>query len=198
MMGKQMAFYIDQEHCSGCCTCQTACKDKNNLAPGQLFRSVSEFAGGGYRQIGGAVYQEVFAYWVPMSCNHCQDPLCVSKCPVQAIYKREEDGIVMINAELCIGCRICVRNCPYGAPNYNPITRKAEKCEMCQDQLAAGKQPVCVNSCPLRLIECGPLEELQAKHGTVNQIEGLPDAQLTRPSLVISPHRSAIRNERHS
>lgn len=192
-MSKQLGFYVEQGHCVGCKTCQIACKDKNDLEVGQLFRKVHEFADGGFQQDGGAVTHNVRAYWLSLSCNHCQDAPCVKNCPTGAMQKRPEDGIVFIDQERCIGCRYCVMSCPYGAPQYNPKKGKTGKCDFCKDLLAAGKQPACVASCPLRALGFGQLDELREKHGKTDQVRGMPGPERTKPSLVITPHRDAIK-----
>ncbi|HHY60255.1 MAG TPA: dimethylsulfoxide reductase subunit B [Clostridia bacterium] len=189
---KQLAFYLNQQRCTGCFTCQIACKDKNDLPLGQLFRRVHEVAGGGYTESGGAFRHNVYAYWISLSCNHCQEPLCVKNCPTGAMQKREEDGIVFVDQNRCIGCRYCTWSCPYGAPEYNPEKGKTGKCDFCQDLLERGEPPACVAACPMRALDFGTLEELAQKYGGVNQIKGLPDPGFTKPSLLITPHRDAI------
>jgi anaerobic dimethyl sulfoxide reductase subunit B len=191
-MMKQLAFYFEQKYCSGCCTCQIACKDKNDLKAGQLFRKVYEVAGGGFQQDGTAIIQDVYAFWLSISCNHCVKPACVAKCPTGALTKRSEDGIVDIDPEKCIGCRLCISSCPYQALVYDSEIGKACKCDFCRDLLAAGKPPACVAACPMRALSYGVLDELQKKAGTVNQTLGMPDAATTDPSLVILPHRHAL------
>lgn len=192
MGNKQLGFYLNQERCNGCLTCQIACKDKNDLPLGQLFRRVHEVAGGGYTEIDHTFKANVFAYWISMSCNHCQDPLCVKNCPTGAMQKREEDGIVFVDQNKCIGCRYCTWSCPYSAPEYNPDKGKTGKCDFCKDLLEQGEQPACVAACPMRALDFGTMEELQAKYGGVDRIRGLPEPDTTKPSLLINPHRDAI------
>lgn len=191
-MVKQWAFYFEQKHCSGCCTCQIACKDKNNLKAGQLFRKVHEFSGGGYWQEGAAIIQAVYAFWLSLSCNHCANPACVENCPTGALKKCAEDGIVDIDQEKCIGCKRCVKSCPYGSLQVDHDTEKVRKCDFCRDLLAQGKSPACVAACPMRALDYGQLDELRKKYGTVNQIRNMPSSTITEPSLVIAPHRRAL------
>lgn len=190
-MSGQRGFYLRQDRCIGCFTCQIACKDTNDLDVGQCFRKVHEFAGGGYSKTDKGFTNNVYAYWLSMSCNHCQEPLCVKNCPTGAMQKRPEDGIVFIDQTKCVGCRYCIMSCPYGAPQYNPKTGKTGKCDMCKFLLDKGEQPVCVSACPMRVLEAGNVEELQQKYQGVQQIKGMPEPK-TKPSFVITPHRDAV------
>lgn len=194
-MLEQLGFYLRQDRCIGCFTCQIACKDKNDLAVGQNFRRVYEFAGGSYRQTGEGLVNDVYAYWLSMSCNHCAEPICIKHCPTGAMQKRSSDGIVFIDQTKCIGCRTCSRVCPYDAPQFNPGTGKTGKCDMCKDLLAKGEKPVCVTSCPMRVLDYGTVDELKKIYQGVDQIKGMPEPN-TKPSLVITPHRSAVMNSR--
>lgn len=187
---KQLGFYIDSARCSGCKACQVACKDKNNLDVGRRFRRVYEMTGGGYsRNKNGALINNVFAYTLSISCNHCKDPICVRNCPTTAMHKREGDGIVMVNTDKCVGCGACAWSCPYGAPQMNPETKQMSKCDFCIDLQQKGEQPVCVSTCPLGAIQFGPIEELRAKYGSLDYVTGLPDPSITHPNLVINPHQ---------
>lgn len=186
---KQLGFYIDAAKCTGCKTCVVACKDAHDLPVGMNLRKVIEYAGGGWRQnrMTGAWHQDVFAYYLSIACNHCEDPACVKVCPTKAHHKRDTDGLVVIDTKKCVGCGLCAKACPYGAPVLNPATRKMSKCDACADRLDHGLQPICVESCPQRAIEFGPIDELRKKYGDRATIAPLPDANLTKPSLVIRP-----------
>ena len=83
---------------------------------------------------------------VPRLCNHCEKPACVPVCPVGATFKRE-DGLVLINADTCIGCGFCVQACPYDARFLNHETHTADKCTFCAHRIAAGLLPACVETC---------------------------------------------------
>ncbi|MCU0952217.1 MAG: dimethylsulfoxide reductase subunit B [Burkholderiaceae bacterium] len=189
----QLGFFVDVAKCTGCKTCQVACKDKNGLPVGINFRRVTEYAGGNWKQVDGAWQQDVFAYYTSISCNHCADPACVKVCPTGAHAKRKEDGLVLINAEECIGCKRCAKACPYGAPQYDAAAKKMVKCNACVDRLAQGQQPSCVDACPQRAIEFGELEALRRKHGKLAGIAPLPDPKVTKPSLVLRAPRTARR-----
>lgn len=183
----QLGFYIDITKCTGCKTCVVACKDKNDLEPGRNFRTVHAYEEGTWRQdrATGAWHQNVLAYHVPVSCNHCSDPACVKICPTKAHHKREEDGLVLIDREKCVGCGMCAKACPYGAPVLDAKARKMTKCDACFDRLQKGLLPICVESCPQRAIEFGEIDALREKYGDRATIAPLPDAAKTRPNLVV-------------
>lgn len=190
-MAKQYGFYVDQQNCIGCFTCQIACKDKNDLADGLRWRKVFEFQGGACLEENGVFRSNVYAYWMPLACNHCEKPKCVENCPTGAMYKREEDGIVLVDESKCIGCGYCTWSCPYEAPSV--VGKTASKCNFCVDLQAQGKNPACVDACIMRVLHFGPLDDLQKKYGKTAEVKGLPSADITKPSLVITPHKSAIK-----
>ncbi len=151
-------FTFDATACSGCKACQVACKDKNQLPLGVLWRRVYEVSGGEWKREGGAWSQTVFAYNLSLACNHCQHPKCAGVCPTDA-YTVREDGIVLLDPSRCMGCGYCAWACPYGAPQYNSVTGTMTKCDFCHDNLDAGLAPACVAACPLRVLdyaECKP------------------------------------------
>ena len=167
-------------------------RSKNNLEVGRLFRRVLEVSGGDWVQHGNTWENNAFAYMVSMGCNHCENPLCVDVCPTGASIKRS-DGIVYIDQDKCIGCRYCEWACPYGARQFNVATGTMTKCDFCADQLAVGLPPACVGSCPMRALDFGDLNELQARYGTTAAVYPLPSPSLTQPSIVIKAHPDARR-----
>lgn len=191
-MPKQLGFFIDQNYCTGCKACQIACQDKNDLADGVRWRRVAEYTGGGWTERDGTFDSSVYTYYTSVSCNHCADPICVKVCPTAAMAKGE-NGIVTIDRDKCVGCRYCEWACPYGAPQFDSKAGVMTKCNFCVDELAQGKEPTCVAACPSRVLQYGDLDELRAKHGNVVNVEPLPDPSITRPSLVVAPHRHAQR-----
>lgn len=186
-MKKQLGFYFDVTKCTGCKTCVVACKDAKNLPVGRNFREVTEVVEGTWKpEDNGAWRQDISAFYLSLSCNHCADPACVKVCPTKAHFKRESDGLVLIDQEKCIGCGMCARACPYGAPKLDEKIRKMTKCDACVARLDKGQMPVCVESCPQRALEFGDIEELRRRHGTLAQIGPMPDPAKTKPSLVIT------------
>ncbi len=97
------AFLLDVSACTGCKACQVACKDKNQLPLGVLWRRVYEVSGGGWKQEGEAWTNTVFAYNLSLSCNHCEHPKCAGVCPTDA-YVVRDDGIVVLDSSKCMGC----------------------------------------------------------------------------------------------
>lgn len=182
----QYGFYIDLVKCTGCKTCVIACKDAHSLPVGTNYRKVIEFVEGDWKKdASGAWVQDVSGYYVPIACNECADPACVKICPTKAHFKRESDGLVLIDEKKCIGCGACAQACPYGAPVLDETAHKMHKCDACADRLAQGLLPICVEACPQRAIEFGEISELRKKYGENADTAPLPSSNTTKPSLVI-------------
>ncbi|MFN8218302.1 MAG: nitrate reductase subunit beta [Solirubrobacterales bacterium] len=98
-----------------------------------------------------AEYEQVFMMYLPRICEHCLNPACVASCPSGAMYKREEDGIVLVDQEACRGWRMCVSGCPYKKVYFNHVTGKAEKCTLCYPRIEAGMPTVCSETCVGRI-----------------------------------------------
>ncbi len=181
----RQGFYFNQNNCIGCRTCQVACKDKNDLDVGVIFRGVTSM------EIGSFPSPQTYHY--SASCNHCESPACVAVCPNEAFYIDEEDGTVQHDDDKCIGCQYCVKACPYGVPQYLEDLQVTHKCDACIALRAEGEQPACVASCIMRAIEFGPIDELREAHpGYVDEIAALPTAATTNPSLAIDARSTAL------
>ena len=192
-MAKQLAFYFDASACANCKACQIACQDKNRLPAYLRWRRVLQYGGGDwlphpYQQ--RVMVNTVFSYSLSIACMHCETPLCADVCPTAAISKRD-DGVVLLDTTKCIGCRYCEWACPYGATQFNEELGVITKCDFCQDFLAQGQNPACVDACVMRCLDYGELNELRAKYGSYNAIEPLPTADITQPALVITPHKDS-------
>ncbi len=187
---KQLAFYFDSSQCSGCKTCQVACKDKHNLDSDIKWRKVYEMGGGDWIKEGDAWVSQVRSYHVSMSCNHCIEPICMSHCPNKAIYKNDL-GLVLIDENRCMGCRYCEWACPYGALQLDKKTGTITKCTLCNDYLEEGKLPACVSACPMRVLETGEFEVLKARYGKYESVFPLPPEHYTHPAIVLKPHQHA-------
>lgn len=190
-MLKNPAFYCNSELCTGCRTCMIACKDKHDASPGVQFRRVIEHCGGGFTPTGkGAYTHDVFAWYISLSCNHCEQAPCVQNCPTGAMH-RDENGIVSIEQSLCTGCRNCETHCPYAAPQFDAACGKMAKCDFCKDYLEENTAPACVAACPCRALDFGEFENLKARYGEFAPIEPLPAPELTRPHFLCAPNRKA-------
>jgi anaerobic dimethyl sulfoxide reductase subunit B (iron-sulfur subunit) len=192
-MPKRPAFYLDAQICTGCKTCMVACNDKHDLEPGVHWRRVIEYSGGGWLSMpDGTFRQDVFAYYISVSCNHCAEPICVEVCPTTAI-NQDESGIVTVDQTKCTGCRYCERACLYGAPQYQAGSGLMSKCDFCRDDVRADGVPACVAACPTRALNFGEFDELQQDSGGHEATEPLPDHRLTMPSNVFRPHKRSKR-----
>jgi len=186
----QLGFIHNNADCIGCRACEIACKDKHGLPPGPRFRRVQYIEGG--------KFPDVFAYKVNMSCNHCSEPACLPTCPTGAIFKRTKDGIVDIDSTLCIGCRRCEAACPFGAPQFDPLAGIVKKCNMCVDEIEAGRKPYCVMACMMRVLDIGPVEKIWSgeldtvaigpKDTVVRQVKNMANIELTKPSIGFVAH----------
>jgi anaerobic dimethyl sulfoxide reductase subunit B (iron-sulfur subunit) len=191
-MNKQLAFHFDASACTGCKACMAACKDKNELPVGVNWRRVFQYGGGGWVEDplnkGYSIPNNIFTYTVSVACMHCANPICLQVCPASAI-SRLDNGAILIDTDQCIGCRYCEWACPYGAPQFHEEIGAMTKCDFCVDLLAQDLKPACVDACVMRALEVGEKSELQEKYGTNDAIEPLPMANITTPSVVITPHR---------
>lgn len=183
----QYGFYFDSTRCTGCRTCEMACKDYNDLSQTIAFRRIFDYEGGETKaDKNGAVTSTTFVYHVSAACNHCADPACVAACPQQSMVKDEETGLVTNDPETCIGCGACANACPYEVPVVDEEAALSVKCDGCADRVAAGQQPICVDACPLRALEFGELDALAEAHpDAVNGIAPLADPAATNPSLLV-------------
>lgn len=180
-------FHFDGTRCTGCKTCVLACKDKSNLPSDINFRNVYEYGGGAWEKDGAGCWaHDTFTYHVSVACNHCDMPVCMANCPQGAIEKDALTGEVKSDPEKCIGCGTCANSCPYGAPKVDTDAMKSVKCNMCIERVEAGKQPICVEACPLRALDFGEIDELRATYGDAAEIAPLPAASETSPNLVIT------------
>lgn len=179
----QIGFYFDQTRCIGCDTCVVACKDCNNIPTGVNWNKVVTIERGDYPNLSVA--------FLVMSCYHCVEPACLVACPVDAIVKRQEDGIVIVDEEKCLGydsCSACLEACPYGVPAFRDKgNAKMEKCDFCIDRLVANKKPMCVDACPTRSLDAGNIEELRSKYRGVNETSGFVYSEKAKPAIIFKP-----------
>ena len=158
----KLGLVIDLDICVGCHACAVSCKEWNS---GGHSAPLTDFDPYGTHP-SGVWFNRVHSFEVvdtagdarvvhfPKSCLHCDDAPCVTVCPTGASYKREEDGIVLVNADTCIGCKLCSWACPYGAREYDEDAGVMKKCTLCVDKIynanlaPASRVPACVSACP--------------------------------------------------
>ena len=194
---KRLGLVIDLDICVGCHACAVNCKEWNSggaaapltdLAPydanpdGVWFNRVHTFEvgeGGDGRTV-----------HFPRSCLHCAEPACVTVCPTGASFKRAEDGIVLVNEDLCIGCKLCSWACPYGAREFDQDAGVMKKCTLCIDRIynesfaAEDRQPACVATCPASARHFGDLGDPGSK---VSQLVAERDGYDLMPEMGYRP-----------
>lgn len=175
---KKLGLLIDLDICVGCHACAVACKEWNEQGlagplpdadaygaepDGVWFNRVHSF------ELDALDQQPASTLHFPRSCLHCETPACVTVCPTGASYKRESDGIVLVNPDTCIGCKLCSWACPYGAREYSPSEGIMKKCTLCVDRIyneripEAQRQPACVLACPTQARSFGDFGDPESK-----------------------------------
>ncbi len=204
---------IDLARCIGCNACTVACKIENGTPPDVYFTRV-------YTEETGT-YPDVKTTYVPALCNHCADSPCEDVCPTGATYKRL-DGIVVVDQDICIGCRYCMMACPYGnrfflrngsldggyhgerTPfeelKWSAFTEGTViKCTFCAHRVDAGLQPACVVTCPTDARVFGDLEDASSEASRLirerNGRQPLPEAG-TNPSVYYLEEKPSVQEER--
>lgn len=154
---KKKAILFDSTLCIGCGACYNGCKEKNKLPQTSTNILRENLSADTY-----TVVNRRNNHYVRRMCMHCEDPTCVSVCPVGALTKNA-DGPVSYEASKCMGCRYCMQACPFNIPQYewsDSITPRVRKCDMCRDRVAAGLQTACATVCPTGATKFGDREEL--------------------------------------
>lgn len=133
-------------------------------------------------------YEKVFMMYLPRICEHCLNPSCVASCPSGAMYKREEDGIVLVDQEQCRGWRYCVSGCPYKKVYFNHHTGKAEKCTLCYPRIENGEPTICSETCVGRIRYIGLLLYDADRVEEVASVEDEQDLLEAQRSIFLDPH----------
>ena len=143
---------VDLDKCTGCQTCEVACKIENNIALGEKWNKVIERGPFGE-------FPHIEKYWLPVMCQQCTNAPCVNVCPTGASYRDPETNVVLIDKEKCIGCKYCMMACPYGVRDWNENERVVEKCTLCSHLTATGELPYCGSVCPNECRYYGDLDD---------------------------------------
>lgn len=199
----KLGIIVNADRCMGCHTCFTACKEENQLAPGIKWNHLERVE---HPAAGVIDYFRV-------SCMHCDDPACIKVCPMKAIHKGP-NGEVLVDQAKCIGCRMCLSACPYGAPKFSdpkvtsyfgekePLARvdvrpenaripgKAEHCTLCTHRTAKGELPACVAACPAKALVLVDYENPTAEaKALIDRAQAINEAAGTHPKIrFVSSH----------
>jgi len=187
-MAEPMGFFTDTTVCIGCKACEVACKNWNQLPAreggepkmsGLSYDNTLRLSGTTWRHVR---FIEQFdgpynGRWLMMSdvCKHCVQAGCLEVCPTGAIIRTEFDTVV-IQSDVCNGCRACLAACPFGVIDINPVSGTAQKCTLCYDRMSVGLEPACSKACPTDSIQFGPVDELrQRAQARVDQLHAQGD-----------------------
>ncbi len=183
-MTKQLGITTNLDRCLGCHTCTVGCIMENGLGEGMVWLKVRTVGGATLDTTSGK-FPTVSMDFLPVQCMHCDNPPCEKVCPTHAITKRE-DGIVLINQDVCIGCQYCVWACPYQAPMFNKTTGTVQKCTLCSQRVDQGQEPFCVMVCPGRARVFGDINDPNSDISKVianNRAVHLLEEQGTGPNI---------------
>lgn len=172
----KLAIGINLRRCIGCNTCAVACKMQNNVPDGMLWNRVLTEGCERFDSAEGT-YPNLSRTYLPLACQHCENPACERVCPTGATYK-DDKGRVEIDYDKCIGCRMCMAACPYNARTFNwnePVRATGasygdvrvpergrgvmEKCTLCKERTDEGDEPMCVRCCPADARVFGDLDD---------------------------------------
>ncbi len=192
-MAEAMGFFTDTTVCIGCKACEVACKSWNQLPARE--GGQPELSGISYDntvQLSGTTWRHVKfieqfdspynGRWLMMSDvrKHCVQAGCIEVCPTGAIIRTEFDTVV-IQSDVCNGCRACIAGCPFGVIDMNPVSGTAQKCTLCYDRMSVGLEPACSKACPTDSIQFGPIDELRRRAQT--RLEQLQSQGETKAQL---------------
>ena len=151
------AIITDLNRCTGCLACTVACKAINGVDVGNFW--IKTLRVGPHPIEGGSgTFPDVEMYFLPVQCQHCENPECVKVCPTEASHVAE-DGTIQIDKDKCIGCQFCAMACPYNVRYLNEEERVVEKCTLCEQLTSQGGLPQCVAQCGGRARFFGDLDK---------------------------------------
>ncbi|MBF0566530.1 MAG: 4Fe-4S binding protein [Nitrospirae bacterium] len=142
-MAQDHRIYHNRDRCIGCHACEIHCKTENDVPVGLKLCTITKKG----PEVVDGIPRVKFQF---KSCFHCKSPACMKACQSGAIVKREEDGLVILDASLCTGCKSCIEACHWHVPQWNAKTGKAMKCNMCLHRLDEGLHQACVTGCPTK------------------------------------------------
>lgn len=149
------AIVVDIEKCLACKSCELACAlahSKSKVLEEALIESP--------RPQRRVTVEAVGEFAVPIQCRHCDDAPCITVCPTAAIHRHNVNDPVLINRDLCIGCRFCLVVCPFGVIDITRDGKAVVKCDLCLERTRAGEQPACVEACPTKALKLADEKEL--------------------------------------
>lgn len=146
----RFGMFIDATKCVGCHACRVACQNQNELPPKENFNRLEE------REYGR--FPNFNREFLPVQCQHCENPPCLKVCPTGATYKRK-DGVVLVDEKRCVGCKYCMVACPYGVRVISEEHGVVEKCRFCIEIVEKGKEPACVTTCMTKVRTFGDLSD---------------------------------------
>lgn len=157
MTAKKYVMLVDSQRCVKCEACVVACRAEWNTPLGYSRNWVSEV------MTVPTTGQPQLSF-LSNRCHHCDNPPCVASCPTGASYKRD-DGMVLVDRDICTGCEFCVPVCPYDARFRNPVDGMISKCSFCQPRIDAGKEPACVSVCFTDALTFGDANDAKSEVG---------------------------------
>ena len=178
------AIVTDLNRCVGCLSCSVACKSANGVPIGNYWNKVLRV--GPNPKYEGAQNPDVEMYFLPITCQHCNNPACVQVCPTGASHVLE-DGTVQIDKSKCIGCQFCAMACPYNVRYLNEGEGVVEKCTLCEQKVAQGELPQCVAQCCGRARFFGDIEQ------GIENLEGPGDLATVEGTSYDAVHDSRVR-----
>ena len=152
------AIMVNIEKCLACKSCEIACALAHSES-GVLEEAITEQP----RPRRRVTVEAAGEFGVPMQCRHCEDAPCITVCPTKAIHREQAESPVLINPDLCIGCKFCIMVCPFGVIDISRNGKAVTKCDLCIERTQAGQEPACVEACPTKALKLVNEKELSAE-----------------------------------